>query len=166
MVLIALGLVVLIAAWLVGRTTGVPVGTRVVASDVGFEEPAVLEDPKLRIRGRPDYLLRDPASGRFYPVEVKPSRTSRTLQESDALQVGVYMLLTAAHYGSAFAGYGVVRYRAAEFRVPFTPELREHCIAAARAVRVARLARTVHRNHTVRAKCGRCGVRARCDESL
>jgi CRISPR/Cas system-associated exonuclease Cas4 (RecB family) len=166
MTLIALGVVVLLVAWLLGRTTGVPVGTGVIASDVGLERSATLEDSKLRIRGRPDYLLREPASGRIYPVEVKPSRTSRTLQESDALQLGVYMLLTAAQYGAAFAGYGVVRYRSGEFRLAFTPELRDRCIAAAEAVRAARRARTVHRDHTVRAKCGRCGVRRRCGEAL
>jgi CRISPR-associated exonuclease Cas4 len=165
-IFILIGLGVLVVAWLLARSTGVPITTNVLGSDVGLESGELLDDPDLHLRGRPDYLLAERSSGLIYPVEVKPSRTSTTLLEADALQIGVYMLLTAARYGSAFAGYGVVRYRSAEFRVPLTPSLKAQCIAAARGVRAARKASIVHRDHASAAKCRACGVRSRCGESL
>jgi CRISPR/Cas system-associated exonuclease Cas4 (RecB family) len=153
------------AAWLASRT-GVRVGATMLASDVGLDESATLESPADRIRGRPDYLLRERGRHRIYPVEVKPTRQSATLYESDALQLAAYMLVTEAHYGRAFAGYGLVRYRSAEFRVTLTPELRRRCQLAAEGVRAARRATVVHRSHRVAARCRRCAVQGRCGESL
>jgi CRISPR-associated exonuclease Cas4 len=164
--LVAMGIVSLGAAWWISRGTGVRTDATVVASDVGHLESETLRDPVLRIRGRPDYLLREAGSARVYPVEVKPTREASTLYESDALQLGAYMLLTESRYGAAFAGYGVVRYRSSEFRVPLTAELRHRCIAAAEGIRTARRAAAVHRSHELRAKCWACGVRVACDESL
>lgn len=171
MTAIVLGLVVvaavsLAAAWLMSRATGLRAGAAVVASDVGLVASDTLRDPALRIQGRPDYVVRERGRGRVYPVEVKPTRSAAVLYESDALQLAAYMLLIQARYGQEFAGYGVVRYRSAEFRVPLTAELRERCIAAADGVRAARRAPTVHRSHTIAAKCGACAVRAACDEAL
>jgi CRISPR/Cas system-associated exonuclease Cas4 (RecB family) len=88
------------------------------------------------------------------------------LYESDALQLAAYMVLLESRYGPEFAGYGVVRYRATEFRVPFTGELRRKCITAAEAIREARRAAVIHRSHEIRAKCWACGVRRACEESL
>jgi CRISPR-associated exonuclease Cas4 len=165
-VLIAMGIVSVFAAWLLSRTTGVRSDVTVIASDAGYLPPETLKDPKLRIRGRPDYLVRDRSTGAIYPIEVKPTRDAAELYESDALQLGAYMLLTETRYGAEFAGYGVVRYRSAEFRVPLTAELRRRCAAAAVAIRAARRAAAIHRSHEVRAKCWACGVRSVCDESL
>ena len=165
-VLAALGLVAVVAAWLLSRTTGVRGDVTVLASDAGYLTPETLEDPDLQIRGRPDYLVRDRATGRVYPIEVKPTRDATVLYESDALQLAAYMVLLESRYGPEFAGYGVVRYRATEFRVPFTGELRRKCITAAEAIREARRAAVIHRSHEIRAKCWACGVRRACDESL
>jgi CRISPR/Cas system-associated exonuclease Cas4 (RecB family) len=165
-ILVATGLLSLLVAWLLSRTTGVHAGALVVASDVGHLKSETLRDPMLRIRGRPDYLVRERGSDRIYPMEVKPTRESATLYESDALQLTAYMILAERRYGRRFAGYGIVRYRAAEFRVPLTAERRRRCIAAAEAIRAARRAAAVHRSHELRAKCWACGVRTACDESL
>lgn len=165
-ILVAMGMVALGVAWLLSRGTGVRVDAVVVASDVGREKSEMLRDPARRIRGRPDYLVREPVSGQLYPIEVKPTRESSTLYESDALQLAAYMMLAEVRYGRTFAGYGVVRYQSAEFRVPLTPELRRRCIAAAEAIRTARRAASVHRSHELRGKCWGCGVRVACDESL
>ena len=164
-ILVAMGILALVVAWLLSRTTGVRAAAAVVASDVGQLKVETLRDPALRIRGRPDYLMRERGSDRIYPMEVKPTRESATLYESDALQLAAYMLLAEVRYGKAFAGYGIVRYRAAEFRVPLTAELRRRCITAAEGIRAARQAAAVHRSH-VRAKCWACGVRSACDEAL
>jgi CRISPR-associated protein Cas4 len=164
--LLAVGLLAMVAAWLLSRTTGVRSDVTVLASDAGYLAPETLQDPVLQMRGRPDYLVRDRATGRIYPIEVKPTRDATALYESDALQLAAYMVLLESRYGAEFAGYGVVRYRATEFRVPYTAELRRKCITVAEAIRDARQAGVIHRSHEIRAKCWACGVRRACDESL
>ena len=167
-VLIALSLAMLLAAWLLARSTGVRVGAPVIGSDLGVDAlpPVAMSDPQLRLRGRPDLLLRERGRGRIYPVEVKPTRDSTTLYPSDALQLAAYMMLTQNAYGRDFAGYGIVRYRVAEFRVELTPELRRRCLAAVDGVRSARRAAAVHRSHQVAAKCRGCAVREPCGEAI
>jgi hypothetical protein len=168
-VLVAVATTLLIvAAWLASRN-GVRAAAPILGSDVGVAGVAslpLLEDPVTRIRGRPDYLVRERRRRFVYPIELKPTRSSATLYDSDALQLAAYMLLTEAQYGAQFAGYGIVRYRSSEFRVAFTPELRRRCIAAAEGVRAARAAADVHRSHEVAAKCGVCAVRGACSEVL
>jgi CRISPR/Cas system-associated exonuclease Cas4 (RecB family) len=124
----------------------------------------MLADTGRRLRGRPDYLVRE--RGQFVPVELKPLRRSRSLYESDRMQIGVYMMLVKATYPRAFAGYGRVRYRGAEFVVPLTEDLEARCLALADRVREARRAILVHRTHALQAKCGACAHRAACGESL
>jgi CRISPR/Cas system-associated exonuclease Cas4 (RecB family) len=164
--LVVVATIMLVAAWLGSRATGVRAGATVVSSDVGTTAPDTLVEPVLRLRGRPDYLVRERGRGRIYPVEVKPTRTATVLYDSDVLQLAAYMLLTEAHYGADFAGYGIARYRSAEFRVPWTTELRRRCLAAADGIRAARAATAVHRSHDLPAKCRSCAVRAACDEAL
>jgi CRISPR/Cas system-associated exonuclease Cas4 (RecB family) len=154
------------AAVHLGGRTGIPAGAEVMSSDVDGESTDTLEDPGLRLRGRPDYLLRERGRQRFYPVEVKPARESTTLYEGDVLQLAAYMLLVEARYGRAFAGYGIVRYRSSEFRVPLTADLRRRCLAAVDGIRVARGTSDVHRSHSIAARCRRCAVRAHCAEAL
>jgi CRISPR/Cas system-associated exonuclease Cas4 (RecB family) len=158
----------LLAAWLLARSTRVRIGAALISSDLGLDPipPAPLSDRVLRLSGRPDLLLRERGRRRVYPVEVKPTRDSPTLYASDALQLAAYMVLTESTYGSEFAGYGIVRYRSGEFRVELTPELRRRCLAAVDAVRAARQATSVHRSHRVAAKCRACAVRTPCGEAL
>ena len=164
--LVVLAIVLLVWARRIGAATGVRIGAHIVASDVGVESSVVLEARTLGLRGRPDYLLRERGRGRIYPVEVKPTRDSTLLFEADLLQLAAYMLLTESTYGREFAGYGVVRYRSAEFRVTLTRDLRRRCLAAAEGVRAARRATDVHRSHQVPGRCAGCAVRSRCDERL
>ena len=156
----------LIMAWLLARLTGVRLGAAVVGSDLGIDMSLLLSDAELGLRGRPDLLVRERGCRRIYPVEVKPMRDSSTLYQSDALQLTAYMLLAEACYGASFAGYGVVRYRSAEFRVALSPERRRQCLAAVEGIRAARRASNVHRSHQVAAKCRACAVRAKCEEAL
>ena len=135
-----------LAAWLLARSTKVGIGAPLISSDLGLDAipPAALSDQALRLRGRPDLLLRERGRRRVYPVEVKPTRDSPTLYASDALQLAAYMVLTEATYGSEFAGYGIVRYRSGEFRVELTPDLKRRCLDVVEAVRAARQSVGVH----------------------
>lgn len=155
------------------RRPGVPTPV-LIASDLGSDAATVpplhLADPRHRVHGTPDLLFRitDPAQQRrqYVPVEYKPHRVSRRLYESDELQLVTYLLCVQAHYGEEAAPFGFVWYRDRSFRVELTPERVVRCLAVTQAVRAARTADTVARNHTSHAKCARCGVRDRCDQTL
>jgi len=154
--LIVVALALFIASWALQRSTGVRVG------DVSAEP--LLVDEARRLRGRPDYLVRERAG--LVPIELKPLRRSTVLYESDRVQLGAYLLLVRASYPSAFAGYGRVRYRDVEFTVTLDPALEARCLALAERVRAARGAGDVHRTHDIAGKCGACAHRAACGESL
>jgi CRISPR/Cas system-associated exonuclease Cas4 (RecB family) len=152
------------AAHWIAADTGLAAGARVISTDVGPEASTMLTDPTLGIRGRPDYLVREPTG--LVPIEIKPMRKASALYESDRVQIGAYLLLVRAAYPATFAGYGRVRYREATFVVPLTPELERLCATTAAAVRAARRASDVHRTHTIAAKCRACAMRPACTEAL
>jgi len=138
----------------------------VAAGDLGRSaamEP-LLVDETHRIRGRPDYLLRHRKG--LIPVELKPLRTSRSLYESDRLQIVAYLMLVRAANPDVSVPYGVVRYKDSTFRVYLTEELEARCLAVAEHVRAAKHASVVHRTHNVAAKCRACSHRTACGESL
>jgi hypothetical protein len=141
---------------------------RVVASDTGVAPAHTLRDCSNGLCGRPDDLL---AQGYgeapfIIPLELKPQRRSRRLYESDAVQLGVYLLATRATYGARAAPFGFVQYAGAEFRVELTQSLESRVLEIAAAVRAGREATVVHRSHHIPARCAGCPVRRHCDESL
>lgn len=150
------------ATWAAGGAT------TVVASDTGAAPSLLLRDPELGLRGRPDYLLTEnTAEGpRVVPLELKPHRRSRRLYESDEVQVGAYLLLSRATYGSSAATFGYVRYANAAFRVELTSALERQIRAVVAAISRGRAAAVVHRSHAVPARCAGCAVRRYCDEAL
>ena len=168
----ALGVAALGALWWLRRSTGfrpsfgdAPV---VVASDTGAAPGVLLRDPALGLRGRPDYLIEErTANGTvLVPIEVKPTRRSTRLYESDAVQLGAYLLALRATYGERAARYGEVRYAGRSFRVELTPALERRVGAIVASVRAGRSAAVVHRSHEVPARCASCPVRESCDERL
>lgn len=128
------------------------------------EMEPLLVDEAHGIRGRPDYLLRHKRG--LIPVELKPLRTSRTLYESDRLQIGTYLMLVRAANPGATVPYGVVRYKETTFRVYLTEELEARCLAIAEKVRAARKATMVHRTHNIAAKCRACAHLTTCGEAI
>jgi CRISPR/Cas system-associated exonuclease Cas4 (RecB family) len=152
--LVLVAVVLFVASWALGRTTGIRGGASV--------EP-LLVDETLRLRGRPDYVVRE--RGRLVPIELKPLRRSTVLYESDRMQLVAYLLLVRANYPREFAGYGRVRYRDAEFTVTLDEASEARCSALAERVRAARRTE-VHRTHDIAGKCAACAHRAACGESL
>ena len=61
-----------------------------VGSDTGAPPGMLVREPTLGLRGRPEYVLEygAPNERRLYPLEVKPTRRSQRVYESDELQVG------------------------------------------------------------------------------
>ncbi len=153
----------IIAVWMLvaARRT-----STLIASDVGVTRAVTLRSERLRLVGRPDEVHRERGTGRIYPVEVKPSRRADVLYDSDRLQLGAYLVLVREAYGRQFAGYGIVRYATGDFRVALTPELEREVVHVAEAVRRARGAANVRRDHGVLGKCRACAQRVRCTEAI
>ena len=171
-VLGALGGLGLLILWRYGRATGFRTrpggGAKIVASDTGVVPPVLLRDPDLGLRGKPDYVLEQDIGNRraLVPLELKPTRRGRRVYESDAVQVGAYLLLLQAVYGDRAARFGYVRYSTGTFRIELTSELERRVRGIVATIHGARHAAVIHRSHAVPAKCVSCAMRPHCDESL
>jgi CRISPR/Cas system-associated exonuclease Cas4 (RecB family) len=120
------------------------------------------------LRGKPDYLLPTRIDGheRLVPVEVKPSRRSRRLYDSDRMQLGAYLLALRATAREEAATFGVVRYATESFHVELTAELEADVRSIVLAIRTGRALSRMHRSHHSVARCRSCAVRHACDEAL
>lgn len=140
----------------------------VIASDIGTEGSLLLRHPILGIRGKPDYLVETDVAGRrlLVPLEVKPTRHSRRLYDSDRAQIGAYLLALRGTLPDRASDVGYVRYAEQTFAVRLTPELEREVERITAAVRQGRRAHVLHRSHSIRARCRACPVRGECDEAL
>lgn len=146
------------------RQAGIPAG-RVIYSDASqwwkIEKP--LYDPKLRLTGKPDYLVKK--GNQVIPVEVKSRRAPQAPHDSHIYQLAAYCLLVEREYRTRPA-YGIVHYNNKTFAIDFTPEL-ESSIQAIILEMQSRTARSqVNRSHEDDKRCQHCGYRSVCDQSL
>lgn len=143
--------------------------SRIVASDTGAASTLIVRDEDVGVVGKPDYVMQQDVGGRrqqLVPIEVKPTRRSRRLYDSDRLQLGVYLLGLRAMAGGRAAGVGYVRYAAATFEVRLTSALEREIRVMVGAIRTGRKRHQMHRSHEMAARCRACAVRTHCDESL
>jgi CRISPR-associated exonuclease Cas4 len=148
------------------QATGLPKG-EVVYTDTGaWEEVA---EPLLSRRyglvGKPDYLVQV-RSGRqttFVPVEVKSRRRPTVTPDGHILQLAAYCLLVEDVH-KVRPAYGLLRYADATLQIPYTDELRRTVLEIADAIRRARTAPDLHRDHDDPARCRGCGYAHACGE--
>lgn len=142
--------------------------TSIVASDVGLADSLLLRHPMLGICGKPDYLMERRVGGKrvLIPLEVKPTRRSLRLYDSDRIQIGAYLVALRDTFADRASPVGYVRYASQTFEVALTPDLERELEGLAAAVRRGRSADTLHRTHNIRARCRACAVREHCDEVL
>lgn len=156
--------VLLLLAWRLRRATGLP-WARVRSSDTSgwrrSEQPLISR--RYGLVGKPDYLL--DTRGGLIPVEVKPSRRAAAPYESDLMQLAAYCLLIEDTTGRA-PRYGLLRYAAQTFRLPYTPAVRAELLQLLAAMRADEVAAEVHRSHGQPARCRGCGFNGACDERL
>ena len=169
----ALGVVGLMRVRRAERQTGFSLtstasSVNVVGSDTGAAPGMLVREPTLGLRGRPDYVLEygAPNARRLYPLEVKPTRRSQRVYESDELQVGAYLIALRGTAGARAGTTGYVRYAAGTFRIDLSPDLERRVRDTVALIRRGRLAAVVHRSHGIRARCAGCPVRDHCDERL
>lgn len=159
-----LGLVLFWAGRRMRTATGLPAG-EVIYSDTGMWEEVA--EPLLSRRyglvGRPDYLVRSGKEGRqsIIPVEVKSRRMPTQPLESHVLQLGAYCLLVEDHYKMR-PTHGLIRYSDGTISIPFTQDLQSLVLETADAIRRARSAPNVRRQHHDAARCRRCPYRQAC----
>lgn len=171
-VILAIGLLLLWFSGRARRESGLPKG-KIVYSDTGALEKV---DRPLRSRryglvGKPDYLMRVEDSGRqagskaTVPVEVKSRNAPATPYHSHVLQLATYCLLVEDNL-KARPPYGLLRYADATFEIPFTDDLRHEVLQIADAIRGARKASDVHRQHNNIVRCRGCGYRDECGDEV
>ncbi len=168
-ILLAVGLILLRSSQRDQARTGLPSGT-VVYADTGtwqrVAEP--LRSRRHGIVGKPDYLVEIDEQGRklTIPVEVKSRRKPATPYEGHILQLGAYCLLVE-EYARVRPPYGLLRYADATIQIPFTDALRWQVLETADAIRRARSASDMSRDHQDPSRCRGCGYRTACgDEAL
>ncbi len=164
LILLLVGLLMMIWGRRSHLASGLPPG-EVVYSDTGAEE--ALEAPLISRRyglvGRPDYLVHRTENNRsvVIPVEVKSRRRPATPHPGHALQLAAYCMLVEETY-QVTPPYGLLRYADVTLQIPFDDELRQQVERAANALRRARTAPDVARQHDAPERCARCGYRRAC----
>ncbi len=145
---------------------GLP-GGELVYSDTGAEETveAPLISRRYGLVGRPDYLVHQQAGKHklVIPVEVKSRRRPATPHPGHILQLAAYCMMVEEVHGVT-PPYGLLRYANATLQIPFTEELRRQVIDAAEAVRRARRAPDIPRQHSEPERCRHCGYRSACGD--
>ena len=163
-VILGIALVLLLAAIIVRRSTGLP-WTRIAYSDTRAwrraDEPLVAR--RYGLIGKPDYLLA--RRGRLIPVEVKPGRRAAEPYLSDVMQLAAYCLLVEETSGKR-PPYGLLRYAEATFRVRFDTRLRDDLIAVLDEMRAADPPVASRRSHNQAARCRGCGFVDQCAQAL
>ena len=165
LLLVLLALLLWFLAQRARRASGLP-GGQVVYTDTGgwgrLEKP--LFSPRLRLTGKPDYLVREGAG--YVPVEMKSGRApAGGPYTAHVYQLAAYCVLTAEAYGRRPA-FGLIKYADKILRVEFTPALEAELLSLLDQMRADAEAGDVARSHSSPARCRACGFREVCEESL
>lgn len=148
------------------QATGLPMG-EVVYTDTGAWEqvPEPLLSRRYGLVGKPDYLVRVRAGSQttLVPVEVKSRRRPSITPDGHILQLATYCLLVEDVH-KVRPAYGLLHYADATLQIPYTDELRRAVLEIADAIRRARTAPDLHRDHDDPARCRSCGYAHACGE--
>ena len=147
------------------RQSGLPDGS-VIYSDDGtwFKNIDVLTDPKLRLAGKPDYLV-EQADGGIIPVELKSGRAPRMPYPGHVMQLMAYCRLVDAAYGIR-PTHGILQYSDRAFSVDFTATLEQDLLDTLQEMRRDQAAYDLEPNHSDARRCTSCGFREQCADSL
>ncbi len=133
----------------------------VVYSDAQHTGAKALRDYRLRLVGKPDYIVRE--NGALIPEEVKSAHAARPY-ESDVIQLGTYFLLIEANYGTQ-PPYGRLRYANQTFTIQNTDALRADVLAARDRYLAVRDHGEPPTSHPAPGLCRRCAFAHLCPDS-
>jgi CRISPR-associated exonuclease Cas4 len=146
------------------RSSGIPAG-RVIFTDSSawgkVEMP--LYDPRLRLTGKPDYLVRQGAAS--LPVEVKSGWAPSSPYSGHLYQLAAYCLLVEKTTGQR-PPYGILHYRNRTFAIDYTPQIEDGLHTILAEMRRLEKRANVARSHQEANRCTRCGYRSICDDRL
>ena len=134
-------------------------------TDLWQRVPQTLVDHQLGLVGKPDYVMKT-RQGSLIPVEVKTGHTPEIPYDSHRLQSMAYGLLIQSNYAQT-PEYGLLHYSEKDFRVDFTPELKEQLYETLEEIRqIERVNEAPARSHNSSARCRSCGYRGSCDQKI
>jgi CRISPR-associated exonuclease Cas4 len=166
LLILILGLLLLKQGQRAQQAAGLPTG-EVVYTDTGAWEqvPQPLLSRRYGLVGKPDYLVRVRAGQQMtlVPVEVKSRRRPSVTPDSHILQLATYCLLVEDVH-KVRPAHGLLHYADATLQIPYTDDLRRRVLEIAEAIRRARSAPDVHRDHNDPARCRGCGYAHGCGE--
>jgi CRISPR-associated exonuclease Cas4 len=169
LILLVAGIALIIAARRMRAARGLPAGEVVYTDTRAWEEqPQPLVSRRYGLIGKPDYLVRtqEKRAQLTIPVEVKSGKRPQTPHEGHVLQLATYCLLVEDTLGSR-PPYGLLHYADATLRIPYTDDLRQRVLETASAIRAARRAADLRRDHDDPRRCVHCGYRHACgDDAL
>ena len=148
------------------QATGLPQG-EVVYTDTGAWEAvaAPLLSRRYGLVGKPDYLVQVGAGSQktLVPIEVKSRRRPPVTPDGHILQLATYCLLVEDVH-KVRPAYGLLHYADATLQIPYTDALRRQVLEIADAIRQARRAPDLTRDHNDAARCRGCGYAHSCGE--
>ena len=146
------------------KQTGLP-GGRVIYSDTGNwgEVDKPFYDRKLRLTGKPDYLIEQ--KGKIIPVEVKSGHAPEAPYDSHIYQLASYCYLVEKTLGTR-PPYGIIHYNNRDFAIDYTPALEAALLEILSEMRRDERRSQVDCSHSSPARCRGCGYRKICDQRL
>jgi CRISPR-associated exonuclease Cas4 len=161
---------VLLLAYLLWRrarslwgSVGLPQGDIVSMDTTGWERSEPLYASRVRLAGKPDYLVH--VGRNLVPVEVKPGRHATQPYDSDVLQLMAYCLLVEETSGRR-PDYGLLRYQEHTFRLPYDARRRRLVLDTMTSMRRDLLCRDVHPSHEDALRCRFCGYAQDCGQRV
>ena len=147
------------------RESGLPNG-RVIYTDGGawHRNDEVLYDTRLRLAGKPDYLV-EQADGGIVPVEIKSGRAPELPYPGHVLQLIAYCRLVETTY-KVRPAFGILQYSDRAFSVDYTATLERDLLDTLQDMQRDQLARSVDRDHGDARRCQSCGFLNACGQSL
>jgi CRISPR-associated exonuclease Cas4 len=146
------------------QRAGIPTG-RIIYTDTRLwgrvEKP--LYDPKLRLTGKPDYVVRQ--GEQVIPVEVKSRKSPQVPFDSHIYQLAAYCLLVEHEYGIT-PSHGIIHYPERTFAIDFTRQLEASIKAIIIEMQSQASSNNIERSHNEAKRCQRCGYRSICDQTL
>lgn len=165
LIFLAMAVILLLRARGLQEKSGLPDG-QIIYTDTGtwFRNQDSLHTSELRLVGKPDYLVQQ-NNGDIIPVEIKSGLAPAEPWPGHIMQLAAYCLLVHDAYGTR-PPFGILQYQDQAFTINYSPELEEELLYVLQEMREDFEAADINRNHTDTAKCGACGLRQKCVQSL
>jgi CRISPR-associated exonuclease Cas4 len=133
-------------------------------SDDSGESAALLIDPEIGVRGRPDQIVR--IDNQFIPVEQKTGKVPTKPHDSHRMQLLAYLHLVGITTGLP-SNYGILRYGGETiFTIPWDDLAKADLFTAIQEVQRLMVEGGAERNHNREGKCRNCSRRNKCPQSL